>query len=79
MEPFAWNRIARCGNCCNSSQPTARDSPAGAQLFRRGRAVEHQEIETLRQRRSAHAISYITVTEDGLEPFAPVIERLAQQ
>lgn len=34
--------------------------------------------ETLRQRRSAHGISYISVTEDGLEPFAPVIERLAR-
>jgi probable F420-dependent oxidoreductase len=32
--------------------------------------------ETLQQRRSLFGISYITVTEDGLEPFAPVIERL---
>lgn len=34
--------------------------------------------ETLRDRRSRYGISYITVTEDGLEPFAPVMERLAQ-
>jgi probable F420-dependent oxidoreductase len=32
---------------------------------------------TLRQRRSQFGISYITVTEDGLQPFAAVIERLA--
>lgn len=34
--------------------------------------------ETLRQRRDHYGISYITVTEDGLEPFAPVMERLAR-
>lgn len=34
--------------------------------------------ETLRQRRRLSGISYITVTDDGLEPFAPVIERLAR-
>ncbi len=34
--------------------------------------------ETLRQRRSLYGISYISVTEDGLEPFAPVIARLAR-
>lgn len=33
--------------------------------------------ETLRQRRDRYGISYVTVTEDGLEPFAPVMERLA--
>lgn len=33
--------------------------------------------ETLRERRSRFGISYISVTEDGLEPFAPVIARLA--
>lgn len=33
--------------------------------------------ETLRQRRSQYGISYITVTADGLELFAPVIELLA--
>jgi probable F420-dependent oxidoreductase len=32
--------------------------------------------EMLRRRRSMYGISYISVTEDGLEPFAPVIERL---
>jgi probable F420-dependent oxidoreductase len=32
--------------------------------------------EALQRRRSLYGISYITVTEDGLEPFAPVIERL---
>lgn len=34
--------------------------------------------ETLRQRRGRYGISYITVTEDGLEPFAPVIARLGR-
>lgn len=34
--------------------------------------------ETLRLRRERYGISYITVTEDGLEPFAPVIERLGR-
>lgn len=34
--------------------------------------------EALRERRSRYGISYISVTEDGLEPFAPVIERLAR-
>jgi probable F420-dependent oxidoreductase len=33
--------------------------------------------DTLRERRSRFGISYISVTEDGLEPFAPVIARLA--
>lgn len=33
--------------------------------------------ETLRQRRDRYGISYVTVTEDGLEPFAPVMVRLA--
>lgn len=33
--------------------------------------------ETLRQRRDRYGISYVTVTEDGLESFAPVMERLA--
>lgn len=33
--------------------------------------------ETLRERRSRFGISYISVTEDGLEPLAPVIARLA--
>ena len=32
--------------------------------------------DEIRRRRSRYGISYITVTEDGLEPFAPVIERL---
>lgn len=32
--------------------------------------------ESLRQRRSRSGISYITVTEDGLESLAPVIQRL---
>ena len=41
-----------------------------------GTAVEM--AETLRQRRSRYGISYISVTEDGLEPFAPVIERVAR-
>lgn len=34
--------------------------------------------ETLRERRIRYGISYISVTEDGLEPFAPVIEWLAR-
>jgi probable F420-dependent oxidoreductase len=34
--------------------------------------------ETLRQRHSRYGMSYITVTEDGLEPFAPVMERLSR-
>ena len=34
--------------------------------------------DALRERRSRYGISYITVTEDGLEPFAPVIERLTR-
>lgn len=33
--------------------------------------------DTLRQRRDRYGISYVTVTEDGLESFAPVMERLA--
>lgn len=33
--------------------------------------------ETLRERRDRHGISYISVTEDALESFAPVIDRLA--
>ncbi|MEZ4564149.1 MAG: TIGR03621 family F420-dependent LLM class oxidoreductase [Thermomicrobiales bacterium] len=34
--------------------------------------------DTLRQRRSRYGITYITVTEDGLEPFAPVMAQLAE-
>jgi len=34
--------------------------------------------EAVRERRSRYGISYVTVTEDGLEPFAPVIERLGK-
>jgi len=34
--------------------------------------------DALRQRRSRYGISYISVTEDGLEPFAAVIERIAR-
>ncbi len=34
--------------------------------------------ETLQRRRSQYGISYITVTEDGLEPFAPVMARLGR-
>ena len=34
--------------------------------------------ETLQRRRSLYGISYVTVTEDGLEPFAPVTERLGR-
>jgi probable F420-dependent oxidoreductase len=33
---------------------------------------------TLRRRRSLYGISYISVTKDGLEPFAPVIDRLVR-
>ncbi|MCA9876862.1 MAG: TIGR03621 family F420-dependent LLM class oxidoreductase [Thermomicrobiales bacterium] len=33
---------------------------------------------TLRQRRNRFGLSYVTVTEDGLEPFAPVMERLGR-
>lgn len=35
-----------------------------------------QMAETLRERRERFGISYISVTEDGVETFAPVIERL---
>jgi probable F420-dependent oxidoreductase len=35
-----------------------------------------QMAETLRERRERYGISYISVTEDGLDTFAPVIERL---
>lgn len=34
--------------------------------------------EALRQHRSRYGISYVTVTEDGLEPFAPVMAQLGR-
>jgi probable F420-dependent oxidoreductase len=34
--------------------------------------------DALQRRRSLYGISYITVTEDGLEPFAPVMEQLVR-
>ena len=61
-----------------TSSPRQNCSPAARLCIISAMSSAEEMADTLRQRRDRYGISYITVTEDGLEPFAPVMERLAR-